>query len=71
MTPESEAILGFDVDEVLLEAEAHESRRSLEEREEAAFAVTRARLEAAAYLVDHGSPSDALLAAEWLLAGAA
>jgi hypothetical protein len=58
MTPETEALLAFDVDEVLAEAARSAAARTPEEL---------ARLEAAEFLVDRGCPADARLAARWLL----
>lgn len=74
--PESTApglaeVLAFDVSAVLREARASDSRRTPEERERFALAIDRARFEAAEFLVDGGSPADALLAASWLLRRAA
>lgn len=65
------AVLAFDVDAVREEARLHALRMPLEERTRAALAVGRARFEAAEFLVDRGSPTDARLAARWLLGMAA
>ncbi len=65
------AVLAFDVDATLRAAREAEAKRIPEDRERAEFGLDRARLEAAEFLVDGGSPADARLAAAWLLRRAA
>lgn len=71
MTAETEALLAFDVDEALRAALEADAKRTPEDRERAELALERARLEAAEFLIDGGSPADARLAASWLLVRAA
>ena len=67
MTPETTALLSFDVDEALAAARDADARRTPDERKRAAEALERARFEAAEFLVDRGNPAEARLAAGWLL----
>lgn len=71
MTPEAESLVSLDVDELLRLAREADARRTPEDRKRADDALERARFEAAEFLVDGGSPSDARLAARWLLGRAA
>jgi len=71
MRPETEALLAFDVGDALRAAREADAKRTPEDRERAERALERARLEAAEFLVDCGSPADARLAAAWLLGRAA
>jgi hypothetical protein len=71
VTPETEAIVGLDVDAVLRVARDADARRTPADRKRAAEALERARFEAAESFVDRGSPADARLAARWLLGRAA
>ena len=61
------AVLAFDVSATLRAAREAGTTRTPEDLERAALALERARLEAAEFLVDGGSPADARLAAAWLL----
>ncbi|HPA53256.1 MAG TPA: hypothetical protein PLP50_16815 [Thermoanaerobaculia bacterium] len=65
MTPATEALLAFDVDEVLADAKRAAARRTPEERARHIAALGRARIEAARYLLAHGNPSDRRLAARF------
>lgn len=71
MTPETEAVLAFDVGAAIRAAQEADERRPPEDRERAELATDRARFEAAEFLIDGGSPADARLAAKWLLGRAA
>lgn len=59
--------ISFDLEAALDAARDRAAERSAGEREDAAAAIERARIEAAEFLVDRGSASDARLAAAWLL----
>lgn len=61
------AVLAFDVDAAIRAAREADAKRTPEDRERAELALERARLEAAEFLVDGGSPADARLAAAWIL----
>lgn len=56
-----------DLEAALDAAQERAAAMSSAEREDAAAAIDRARVEAAEFLVDRGSASDARLAAAWLL----
>ena len=65
MTPETAAIVAFDVDEVLADVRASEAKRTPEEKERAALAIDRARFEAARFLLANGTPGDRQIAARF------
>ena len=65
MTPATEALLAFDVDAVLRAAQAATARRTPEECARHRAGIAAARIEAARYLLAHGSPSDRRLAARF------
>jgi hypothetical protein len=67
VTPETTALLAFDVNEVLRLAREADARRTPADRSRAADALERARFEAAEFLVDRGNPAGARFAAGWLL----
>ena len=59
------AILDLDVDELLRVAREAGARRTPEERARHRAALGRARIEAARYLLAHGTPADRRLAARF------
>lgn len=67
MTPETTALLAFDVNEVLRVAREAGARQTAAARKSVADAHERVRFEAAEYLVDRGNAAEAHLAAQWLL----